>query len=101
MGFFDSIVGTFNSVVSGIGNGAKSVVNFVRQDLGVDAIVGEGWGAVKSVGGAIGGTVSKGQDIANNLVNKGADTLDSLGSSLSFPLLLIGGAAAIFLLTRK
>lgn len=67
---------------------AKSVVNTLHKDA-------------RDLVSGIGGIIKRGQDTANNLINKGSSTLNSLGQSLSMPLLIGAGVlGGIFLLKK-
>ena len=45
--------------------------------------------------------IDKQSGLANNLINTTGSTLDSLGSSLMLPLLLIGGGLVVFMVMKK
>lgn len=49
----------------------------------------------------IGHVVNKEINTVDHLGSKALDTVGSLGSSLSMPLILIGGAALIYVATKK
>jgi hypothetical protein len=79
--------GAFKKGASIVVKDVKSAVATVHQDA-------------RDLVGGVGGIIKGGQSIVGNAVNRGADTVSSLGSSLAMPLLLVGGAALLFMLNR-
>ncbi|MEM3857975.1 MAG: hypothetical protein QW478_01070 [Candidatus Micrarchaeaceae archaeon] len=122
MGFFDFIKNTVSSIGNKIGEVATSVKNYVSDKLPgvveagknvVNYIANKGESAVSTVYNDTKNIISTNQQllkegiggavhVGETLINKGSETITSLGSSLSFPLVIgvaiIGG---ILLLNRK
>jgi hypothetical protein len=101
MGFFSDIGNGIKSAASSIWSEAKKIkpkeiVNTVYSDVksGVSAVANH---VMKTQDSIVNGTVNT----VNHVVDKGSETIESLGSSLSMPLMLIGGAAALYMLTQK
>jgi phage-related protein len=110
MGFFDQIWNGIKSVattgyddvkgfVSGIGNFAGGVVTRAQNTVqtAVSGVVSIGTKAVDTVGTLGGQAITTAGQVSNTF----GSTLSSLGSSLSMPLLLAGGAVLIFMLMRR
>ena len=70
---------------------AKSAVSTVYNDA---------TGAAKGVGTFISGTVEKELGLGEKLIDKAGDTVTSLGSSLSLPLVMVAGIVAVVLLKK-
>ena len=89
MGFFDQVGGFF-----------KGAWDNVIKPAGTE-IWNTGKGLVTNITSLPGNVIQGGQAVANNLINKGASTLDSLGQSLSMPLLIGAGILGGVLLLKK
>lgn len=88
MGFFDQVGGFFKSAWSDVKSGVSEVFN-------------TGKGIVTNITSLPNNVIMGSQKIAGQLITTGGTTLSSLGSSLSFPLVI--GAAVIggILLLKK
>ncbi len=110
MSFFDKVGNFFKNDVSGfftktipstaskVWEGVKPAVSTVYGDVksGISALHQDGRDLVSGYGALYGKVVDKGADVI-----KGAeDTVGSLGQSLSLPLVLAGGAFAIYYLNK-
>ncbi len=120
MGFLDSVKGFFNDVGNTVKSGFNSAVSFVSQNAptvyneakgAVTWLADKGASVVSTAHEDVKSFVSNQQGIVNNLIgttgnvlNTGittaGSTLQGLGSSLSFPLLVAGGAVLLILLKK-
>lgn len=92
----DNLVQPAEHLVGGIVNtlhdDAKGVVNYVGSEI--DHVINT-YDHVLETGIGTAGSV------ANNLIHTAGDTASNIGESLSFPLVVVGGALALFMLTKK
>lgn len=95
MGFFSNVGKWFKKAANTVGSGFKKVVNTLYQDA-------------KSVVSFAGKTINTVAQVPSKVIDKGADTVKSLGGniqgiagSLSMPLLLAGGVAVLYMVSKK
>jgi phage-related protein len=120
MGFFDSVKGFFNDVGNKVKSGFDTAVSFVSNNAptvyndlkgAVTWVADKGASVVTATHDDVKTFITGQQGIVNNLIGttggviyKGIDTAGStiqgLGSSLSFPLLIAGGAVLLIMLKK-
>jgi hypothetical protein len=93
------LLSKINKFAHVVGQDTSKVLSTVYTDVKSGA---------KSVGLTAEHVVTSSVDSTKNLISagehvldKGLDTVGGLGKSLSFPLLIVGGAVGIYLLTRR
>lgn len=109
MGFLDNVAsffkGAYNKVTSVVESAATSVVSGVKsvyQDVkaAVPTVYNDAKDLVKGYGATVTHIIDKGADVVSGGLKTAGDTVSNLGQSLSMPLLLVGGAAALYFLRR-
>lgn len=110
MGFWDTISGSFKngwtSFTRGISNFGRQAVQAAgvvgtKIESGVKAIHQDVRDLVSGAGNLAKNTIEGGQKTLQAIANKAGDTITSTASSLSLPLLALGGAAIAFFVLKR
>lgn len=94
---------TLKSVIHDIGDVASSITNPIENRIStvVNTLHTDARDFVGAYNKTVNQVINKGGDLAHDVVKTTGSTVSNLGQSLSMPLLLVGGAAALFLLMKK
>jgi phage-related protein len=109
MGFFDNVssffkgawkkvTSTVSSAAGAVVSGAKSIYQDAKAAIPV--VYNDIKSGIQSYGATITHLIDKGADVVKGSIDKVGDTVSNLGQSLSMPLLLVGGAAALYFLRK-
>jgi hypothetical protein len=77
-----------NPAISTVYNDAKSGISAVHQDI-------------RDYASGVSGIYNHGIDAGKDVIKGAENTVSNLGQSLSFPLVLAGGAAALYFLNKR